>query len=131
MLRGAMKTRLTIVAALLAAVLLAGCATLFNDTSPPVSIESDPAGADVYVDGSLMGRTPVVIELSTDRSHRVVFRKEGYADRTYLLQTHTGALWVVLDVLGGLIPVIIDAATGSWQELNTEHVNVVLLPAET
>ena len=111
-----------------AALAVLGCATIFNDTSPPVSIGSEPAGADVYVDGNLLGRTPAVIELSTKSSHTVVFRKEGYADRTYLLQTHTGALWVVLDVLTGLIPIVIDAVTGDWQELNEDNINVVLEP---
>ena len=109
-----------------AALAALGCATIFNDTSPPVSIGSQPSGADVFVDGNLVGRTPAVIELSTKSHHTVVFRKEGYADRTYLLQTHTGALWVVLDVLTGLIPIIIDIATGDWQELNEDNINVVL-----
>ena len=121
------RITLTKWAFLSAAVLVAlGCATILNDTSPPVSIGSQPSGADVYVDGNLVGRTPAVIELSTKSHHTVVFRKEGYADRTYLLQTHTGALWVVLDVLTGLIPIIIDIATGDWQELNEDNINVVL-----
>ncbi len=119
-------TKCVVLSAVALAVL--GCATILNDTSPPVRIGSEPAGADVYVDGNLLGRTPAVIELSTKSSHTVVFRKEGYADRTYLLQTHTGALWVILDVLSGLVPIVIDLVTGDWQELNEDNINVVLEP---
>ena len=32
----------------------------------------------------------------------------------------------MLDVLGGLLPVIVDAATGSWYVLSTDHVHGVL-----
>lgn len=31
-------------------------------------------------------------------------------------------------VLGGLLPVLVDAATGSWYVLNTKEVNVQLAP---
>ena len=40
-----------------------------------------------------------------------------------------GAGYVVLDVLGGLLPVIIDAATGSWYVLSTNTVHGMLNPA--
>ena len=116
--------------ALGAIAVLVGCASLFNDTSPPVSIGSEPQGAEVYIDGNLVGRTPAVVNLSTKSRHTVIFRNEGYRDRTYFLETHTGALWVVLDVLGGLLPIIVDAATGDWQELNEETINVVLEEAK-
>ncbi|ETA27261.1 hypothetical protein SJDPG2_04310 [Porphyromonas gingivalis SJD2] len=34
------------------------------------------------------------------------------------------AKWVVLDVLGGLIPVAIDAITGNWYGLDQNKLNV-------
>jgi len=43
-----------------------------------------------------------------------------------LLNNSVGAGWFVLDILGGLIPIIIDAATGNWYGLDQEHVNAVL-----
>jgi hypothetical protein len=27
-----------------------------------------------------------------------------------------GVKWIVLDILGGFVPVIVDAATGNWYE---------------
>jgi len=34
----------------------------------------------------------------------------------------------MLEILWGLIPVIIDVATGDWYELNTDNAKVVLNP---
>jgi glycerol-3-phosphate acyltransferase PlsY len=45
---------------------------------------------------------------------------------TRVVNTKVGAGWVVLDVLGGLIPVIVDAATGDWKKLDQDAVNAVL-----
>ncbi len=103
-----------------------GCASLLNDTNPPVSITSNPTNADVYVDGQLMGRTPLTQNMSVKHQHAIVVRKEGYRDGARQIGTHTGALWVILDILLGLVPIIVDAATGDWQELNRDAVHVEL-----
>ena len=111
---------------LIASVALSNCATVFNDQEPLVDIGSQPAGAEVYVDGAHVGTTPVQVELSVHRAHTIVFRKEGFDDRTFRLSNEVGVLWIVLDVVTGLIPLIVDAATGNWLELSDEAVDVVL-----
>ena len=55
-----------------------------------------------------------------------MFRKQGYDDQTFRLSNEVGVLWIVLDVVTGLIPLIVDAATGNWLELSDESVDVVL-----
>ena len=42
-----------------------------------------------------------------------------------------GASWVILDVLGGLVPIIIDAATGKWNSLDRETCNINLPQASS
>lgn len=91
-----------------------------------MSFSSDPSGAKVYVNGTLLGTTPVQLELKSKNSYTIEFKKEGYETRIVLLNNSVGAGWIVLDVLGGLIPIIIDAATGNWYTLDQEHVNAVL-----
>lgn len=103
-----------------------GCATLFKGTTEPVSYSSSPAGADVYVNGQLMGKTPFQIDMESNKSYTIQFRKTGYQDRTVVLNNNVGGGWVVLDVLGGLVPVVIDAATGAWYSLDQSNVNTVL-----
>lgn len=103
---------------------VAGCGALFNSGPAQVTFNSSPAGATVWVDGSPRGNTPVVLHLDKNTSHTVVFKMDGYQDVARSLSKKVSAGYVVLDVLGGLIPVIIDAATGSWYTLSTNSINV-------
>jgi len=103
-----------------------GCATLFHGSTDKLEFSSDPAGAKVYVNGQLMGNTPLQLNLASKHTYTIEFRKEGYENRTVLVNASVGAGWIVLDVLGGLVPVIIDAATGDWYSLDQEHVSAAL-----
>jgi hypothetical protein len=70
----------------------------------------------VFFNGNRLGTTPVKVKLSNQAEHTFVFRKEGYRDATCTLSRGTGAGWVVFDVLTGLVPIVIDAATNSWSQ---------------
>ena len=43
-----------------------------------VTIESIPSGSDVYMNGELIGTTPLVLSLRSDISHEIHFKKEGF-----------------------------------------------------
>jgi hypothetical protein len=105
-----------------------GCAALFGKKMHTVSLQSSPGDADVYVDGMLRGRTPLMLELQPNKSYNITFKKPGYADQTQILSNSVGTHWVVLDVLGGLLPIVIDAATGSWYQFNSDVVGATLSP---
>lgn len=102
------------------------CATLFGKKTHNLAVSSEPRNADVYVNGFKMGQTPVELKLKADKSYTIEFRKEGYESVTKVVNTKVGAGWIVLDVLGGGIPIIVDAVTGSWSKLDQETVNAVL-----
>lgn len=108
--------------------LLSGCATLFSSGANQVSLQSDSQGADVYVNGSLRGKTPLQLTLDNTKPVTVTFKMAGRQDQTVEIGTKVRAGFVVLDVLGGLLPVIIDAASGEWKTLDTKTVNVTLAP---
>lgn len=110
--------------ALLLLVALA-CATLFNDDRDAVTFGSNPTDAEVYINGTLRGRTPLTIELQPTEEYEIIFRKDG-REQAFELTNHVGAGWVILDILGGIIPIVIDAVTGEWQELETKAINVNL-----
>ncbi len=116
--------------ALGAAVLLSGCATLFASKSKELSLISDPQGAEVYINGSRVGVTPMNFRVDNNKPQTVTFRKAGHKEVSCHLTTKTGAGWIVLDVLAGLVPVIIDAATGDWKQLDGSSCSVALPPAE-
>ena len=47
-----------------------------------LNIDSDPSAADVYVDGKLIGKTPLMQDIIIG-NHRVVVRKLGYDDENH------------------------------------------------
>ncbi len=121
-----MKKLIVLSSFILVLGLLTGCATLFAPKTHPLSVSSEPREAEVFVNGFKMGVTPVELNLKADKSYTIEFRKEGYQTITRVVNTKVGAGWVVLDVLAGLVPVVIDAATGAWYQLDQDAVNAVL-----
>jgi hypothetical protein len=110
-----------------ATLTMISCGTFFANRHPDVEMHSDPDGAKVFVDGDFVGTTPVQIRLLTNKEYKVEFRKDGFQTRIFYLGRHAGRAWIVLDLLaGGLLPIIVDAATGGWYELDDHHVGVVL-----
>ena len=105
---------------------LLGCGTLFGNKHPEVGMGSDPDGAQVYVNGNLVGTTPVKIQLQNDKEYKIEFRKDGFQTKSYNLGKHVGVAWIILDILSGLVPIIVDVATGGWYELDSDNVKVVL-----
>lgn len=112
------------IALVAAAMSLSACGALFNGGPQNVMVSSNPAGAEVWVDGTNRGITPATLQLSKDQNHTVTLRRSGYQEQTVTINRRLSSTYLILDILGGLIPVIVDAATGSWYVLSTDNVNV-------
>jgi hypothetical protein len=112
------------------ALLLAGCGALFNGGPATVMLNSTPNDAEVWINGNRMGTNPTSLQLSKNQNHTVVFRRTGYVDNTFHLNRMVDPTYVILDVLGGLPPVVVDAVTGAWYVLPMNSVNVTLAQAE-
>jgi len=92
-----------------------------------VNCASDPSGAKVYANGNLVGTTPATAQVDKWKDQMFEFRKDGYETRTQMVTSSVGAGWVVADIfLGGIIGIVIDAATGSWMHLDQEMISVAL-----
>ncbi len=102
------------------------CATLFKGTREEVTFNSRPQGAKVILDGVDVGETPLTLKLESKRTYHITFRFQNGVEKSFQLTKHTQGGWIVLDVLAGLVPVIVDAATGAWYKLDTTNVNVSL-----
>lgn len=107
-----------------------GCATILASKTQALPVSTTPDGTDVYIDGIKRGTTPLTLELDPRRSYTLVFKKEGLDDKVFEVRNQVGAGWVVLDILLGVIPVIVDASTGAWNTLEPESVAVAMLPPE-
>ena len=121
-----MKNVLCVCMILCIGFMASSCALMFKGTSEEVAFQSSPDRAQVYVEGELMGETPLAVKLESKKSYTIVFKAEGYKDRSYHIKNKIGAGWIILDILGGLVPVIIDAATGAWYSLDQKNINAVL-----
>ena len=127
-----MKKNITVLKTIYFVLLLgyfSGCATLFGPDNHHLPISSEPSGAEIYVNGFRVGSTPMILNLKPDKSYNIEFKKEGFASTTTFLNTKIDAKWVVLDILGGIIPVVVDATSGAWNKFDQEAINVILYDA--
>lgn len=115
------KKAVLIAALLLITGLLSSCALLFKGESSKVNFKTKPDGAEVIVNGVSYGTTPVEVHLKSDTSYTVELKYHGQT-HNLVLQNNVGGLWVVLDILGGFVPLIVDAATGAWYNLSPGQV---------
>jgi len=69
-------------------VVLGGCATMFSRTSDEISIDSDPKGAEVSIDGEVIGVTPLktVVARDTLGTKYITVKKKGYRTRQVLME---------------------------------------------
>jgi len=119
-----MKNKAIIVIGLLGIMCLGNsCATLFKGSSEDVRFESKPTGAEIWIDGVKLGTTPAVFKLESKKTYTIEFRLDGKS-KAVRLTNHLSAGYLILDILFGLVPVIVDAATGSWMKFDTTDVIV-------
>jgi hypothetical protein len=122
------RARVVVSGLLCASFLLfaSGCATVFKGEYRTVRIKSEPDGAMVFVNGEFHGRTPVRLELRPNRPYTIEFRKEGYEPAVQRIKNEIGVGWVILDVVLGVVPVLVDGLTGAWYDFDQKHVNALL-----
>ena len=110
-----------------ASIAMMSCATLFSPKkNPQVLIQTNPVDAEVYINGEFSGNTPLVQKLSHKETYSISVEKEGYRPQRRFIRPRLGVGWIILDILGGLIPIIVDVATGDWFELDEESLTILL-----
>lgn len=107
-------------------ILTCGCATVFKGEYRTVRIKSEPDGAMVFINGEFHGRTPVKLELRPSRPYTIEFRKEGYETEVRRIKNEIGVGWVILDVVLGVVPVLVDGLTGAWYDFDQKNIDALL-----
>jgi hypothetical protein len=125
-----MRSAVAVGSVLVSTVLVTGCASVLGSKQADFDFNASPGPAQVMVDGSPMGDTPLKVKLSNTKAHTITFKKDGFKDTSCQLDKGTGAGWVILDVVTGLVPIIIDAATNNWSQTKAHSCTVQLVPAE-
>lgn len=105
---------------------LSSCATLINTSRQNVTINSNPSGAKITVDGTERGVTPTVLPLKRRLKGNVTLSKDGYQSMNVPLQTtfNTVSILNTIGILGWLI----DAATGAISKYEPATYTVELQP---
>lgn len=107
-----------------------GCATITRGTTEALVVESEPAGADVKLSTGLSGKTPTSFEVKRGDALVVTISKSGYETATVNVTPQIasgGAAGMAGNVLlGGVIGMGVDAATGATKELKPNPVKVTL-----
>jgi hypothetical protein len=123
---------------LLAAVIVApclGCASVTRGTTENISIATTPTGATADISGLEIPTacvTPCVVQAKRNADISVTINKEGYEPQTIPLTKEipgSGAAGFAGNILlGGLVGMGVDAATGAAQDHKPNPVIVTLRP---
>jgi len=105
-------------------VALGGCSTIFHGSQQPVTFNSEPEGANVMIDGNLLGKTPTTVTLKKSKYKTAMIRKDGYETATVNLDTTYDAL-TLLNIFWDSSTT--DLVTGNAYEYDPNAYNVVLV----
>lgn len=116
----------------LAGLALAGCATVTRGTTNQMQIVSEPAGATARTSLGHQCSTPCTLQVSRKDEFSVTFNLPGYEEQTVVVKTQlagAGAAGFAGNIIvGGIVGMGVDAATGSTLEHVPNPVSVVLRP---
>ena len=114
-----------------------GCASIVSKSIYPVSITSEPSGADITVFNNkekaiFEGKTPATLELKAGRGffqagdYTVKFSKSGYKEITVPIRQGLDGWYLFGNIfVGGLIGwVIVDPITGAMWTIEDRHINL-------
>lgn len=106
---------------------LSGCGLIFGGTRQTIQATSSPPAVTIVTSPPTATlTTPASVSLERKKDYTLTFSKTGYTSADAQIAHHVRAGIIVLDILFGLVPVIVDAATGAWNSLSPSLVNVTL-----
>ena len=126
---GSMRDRRCFLGMLACLGLSAGCATVLGPSKHDIRVRSDPSGAHVWVNGANQGSTPTVARVPAGNDARVVVALNGKRRECAVAYQLSGG-WLVADLVFGLLPLLVDAATGAWYQPSSRECAVYFNFAE-
>jgi hypothetical protein len=108
---------------------MASCATIISGSRQRVPITSDPPGATVYVDFQNVGYTPLMVKLKRKHTHQIRLELDNYSSYELTTKKKFNPMFVGNVVIGGLIGMGIDGASGAIFDVYPKNVKVKLEPS--
>jgi hypothetical protein len=120
------------IAAVVAALMLCGCASVTRGTSETMQITSEPSGAEARTSLGYACVTPCAFPVSRKDEFAVTITKAGYEPEQVMVRTQVGgggaAGFAGNIILGGAVGMVADAATGAALDHCPNPVTVFLRP---
>lgn len=114
---------------LIAVFLLSGCASMISTGDQEIAIRSEPAGAEVWVDGLRRGVTPMMLELDRQSDDRKLsLQKSGYETYETVLDSAFNGVVLGNILLGGIIGLAVDGMTGAFWRYDVDSIDAELKP---
>ena len=119
----------------LCAVWVSGCATIVKGTDQTITLTTDPNGAvcDLERQGKMIGMidpTPGTLEVDRDKDEILITcNLEGYEETASILTSDFTGYTLGNILLGGIIGIGVDAATGANSEY-PDSVTLIMIPEE-
>tara|TARA_R110001632_G_scaffold203980_1_gene327379 strand:- start:879 stop:1367 length:489 start_codon:yes stop_codon:yes gene_type:complete len=133
--------KMAMTAALSASLFVSGCASIISDSQYPVSVKSEPPGAEYQIrnrSGAVIhqGTTPNTVTLKAGDGYfkgaryNMQFSKEGYEQQSQTLDSSVDGWYWANIVFGGLIGMLaVDPATGAMYKLPPARTaNLIQIP---
>ncbi|NOR87363.1 MAG: hypothetical protein GQ527_07125 [Bacteroidales bacterium] len=112
-------------------MMLNSCATVFDRKNNTISVEAgSPVDAEVFLDGELLGEAPFKQRISKYKLQEgsiLEIKKEGFETLVFEVKRSPHIGYVAMDILGGVIPLIIDVADGNIYRPNTRKIEYELV----
>ncbi len=125
-----MKSILLVLLAIIVLASFTSCATIMSDSETEVTIASEPEGADIYIDGYRIGKTPYKGYLDHE-DHTVEIRKDGYESTIVRINKSLKMGWQIADIfLTGFVGNLIDLCTDNGWKIEPNNINVTLIEVE-
>lgn len=125
------RRRIALAAVVALALGLGGCATFIRGSTQSLTVDSLPAGATVSLSNGERCTTPCVLKLKRKHPVAVELCKPGYRTAQTLVRSELGSAGAVRmagnALIGGLIGVGVDAASGAAKDLSPNVLAVLLV----
>jgi hypothetical protein len=94
-------------------LIMGSCATILSGTSDQMTFNTN-VPSQVYIDGNYIGKSneQVKVKRKFKNNREVTIKSEGYEDDKFLIEGQMATAFI-LNIFAGVLPCVIDMATGA------------------
>lgn len=105
-----------------------GCASIISGSTQLISVNSSVSGADVYLGGQLLGKTPYSGEVERGAEGQLTVKAPGYQDFSFAINKSINSVFWLNIFTGGTLGSSTDYSTGAMYEYEPSTFFAELIP---